>query len=169
MQNIKKLLLILIIPLFSFVAVHKFYVSVTEIKYSEKNESLQIVMRIFIDDLEKTLEERYGIDAELATPKENKKINDYLKQYIFDKFSVKVNGAKRKLDFIGKEYDTDVVKCYIEITNVKYASLKEIEVSNEILFEQFEEQQNIVHFRLPDTVKSFLLINENYKGLLNFE
>jgi hypothetical protein len=168
MLNIKKLFLILVIPLLSFVTIHKFYVSVTEVKYSEKDKSLQILLRIFIDDIEKTLEERYAVNTELATPKENKEVNKYLERYINDKLTIKINGVKSKLSFLGKEYDVDIMKCYVEIENVDYESLQQIEVSNEILFEQFEEQQNIIHFRLPDRVKSFLLVKGNYKGLLNF-
>ena len=37
----------------SFTGAHKFYVSVTNVAYSEEEASLQIISRIFIDDLEK--------------------------------------------------------------------------------------------------------------------
>ena len=168
MPNIKKLILLLIFPLFAFVSIHKFYVSVTEIKYSEKDKSLQILIRVFIDDIENTLDERYAIKANLDTPDEHPKVNDYLEEYINDKVSLKINGTKVKPVFLGKEYDIDVVKCYIEIENIEYNSLKQIEITNQILFEQFEEQQNIVHFRLPTRTKSLLLIKESYKGVLNF-
>ncbi|XLS28344.1 DUF6702 family protein [Flavobacteriaceae bacterium M23B6Z8] len=168
MLKLKKLLLIFLLPLFSFVAVHKFYVSVTEIKYSENDAALQITLRIFLDDLERTLEERYGIKAKMATKKELEDIDKFLERYLNDKLAMKVNGKKRPLVFLGKEYETDIVKCYIEIKNIDYQSLESIEVINEILFEQFEEQQNIVHFRLPGKIKSLLLVKENYKGLLNF-
>lgn len=168
MHKIKKLLLIFLLPLFSFMTIHKFYVSVTEITYSDKDEALQITLRIFMNDLERTLEERYAIKANMATRKEHRDLEIYLQQYLNDKFNLKVNGKKVPLTFLGKEYETDIVKCYIEIKDINYQSLKSIEVVNEILFEQFEEQQNIVHFRLPGKVKSLLLIKENYKGLLNF-
>ena len=61
MHYLKKSFLILLLPLFAFTAAHKFYVSVTNVTYSEKNEALQITSRVFIDDLEEVLKERYDI------------------------------------------------------------------------------------------------------------
>jgi len=40
---------------------HKFYLSVTQVNYSEKEHSLQMTSRIFIDDLNNLLLKRYGI------------------------------------------------------------------------------------------------------------
>ena len=40
----------------SFFGAHKFYVSVTQIEYVKEKESVEIVMRIFIEDLEKYIE-----------------------------------------------------------------------------------------------------------------
>jgi len=33
----------------------------------------------------------------------------------------------------------------------------------------FEEQKNILHFKIKDQKKSFVLIRENNKGMLNLE
>ena len=46
--------------------------------------------------------------------------------------------------------------------------MKSIEVENDLLTEFFEEQQNVVHLRIGDTKKSFILVRENNKGMLNF-
>ena len=54
---LKKSLLLLVIPLLSFAAAHKFYLSVTDIEYSEKDKSLQIITKVFIDDMEDALKE----------------------------------------------------------------------------------------------------------------
>ena len=59
-------LLFTAVLLLSFASTHKFYVSVTNVVYSEKEDALQITSRIFIDDLEKLLEERYGIKAVMS-------------------------------------------------------------------------------------------------------
>ena len=82
--------LVLLFALTSFTTVHKFYVSVTNINYSEKNDALQITSRIFIDDLEALLKERYEIDAALDTDKESPLVEDYIKKYLksFDQWTV---------------------------------------------------------------------------------
>ena len=63
----RKTLLFLLLPLFAFTVAHKFYISVTNVGYSDKDKSLQITSRIFIDDMEKALMERYDIRAIAGT------------------------------------------------------------------------------------------------------
>ncbi|UII76708.1 hypothetical protein LV716_02665 [Flagellimonas sp. HMM57] len=161
------LLALVLLPLLSF-TLHKFYVSVTNINYSEKNASFQITSRIFIDDLEAVLEERYDINPELATQNEAKVADEYIEKYFRAKFAVALNGEIRAYSFLGKKYDNDVVICYLELTDVDFSTLKSISVQNEILTDMFEEQKNIVHFKWKDQKKSFVLIRENNKGMLNF-
>ena len=85
MKLLKTLLLrysviLILAPLFAFTLMHKFYVSVTNIQYSEEDNSLQITSRIFIDDLENVLEERYGVIMNLATEKESGEANFYIEK-----------------------------------------------------------------------------------------
>nr|WP_299383886.1 DUF6702 family protein [Allomuricauda sp.] len=153
--------------LLSFTTAHKFYLSVTNVVYSEKNSSFQITSRIFIDDLEAVLEERYGIDAELATDKESKVSDTYIEKYLKTKFTIALNEEVSSYKFLGKEYDSDMIICYLELEDVDLAQLHSITIQNEILTDLFEEQQNIVHLKWKDRKKSFVLIKENNKGMLN--
>ncbi|MFD0862663.1 DUF6702 family protein [Sungkyunkwania multivorans] len=162
----RKLLFLFLVPLLAFTSLHKYYVSTTQIKHSEKDEALQVITRVFIDDMERLLEMRYDIKAKLATEDESPMADNYLKKYFLQKMSFKINGKEASIDFLGKEYEDDMIKCYIEVPNVK--GIKSIEVVNEILFDAFEEQQNIVHFKLQGKRKSFILIKDNDKALLNF-
>jgi len=151
----------------SFTAAHKFYISVTNVVYSEKDDALQITSRIFIDDLDRLLNERYGIKAKLATPNEAKVANEYIEKYFRTKFVVELNGEPVAYNFLGKSYDNDVVICYLEITNTNFEGLKTLSVQNEILTDLFEEQQNVVHLKWKGQKRSFVLIKENNKGMLN--
>lgn len=151
----------------AFVA-HKFYVSITQINYSEKDHSLQITSRLFIDDIERTLNDRYGLDCKLATPEEQKNVNTYLEKYFKARFKVNINNTNIAYKFLGKEYDTDVMKVYIEVTNIQKEELHTIEITNTLLRDEFPEQQNIIHFKMGDYLKSFNLMNNNDKALLKF-
>ena len=53
--GMKKYIFLLVLPLLAFSVAHKFYVSVTNINYSEKDDAFQVTTRIFIDDLEEVL------------------------------------------------------------------------------------------------------------------
>jgi len=166
MKISKKIFLLIILPLVAFTTVHKYYMSVTTINYSEKEETLQITSLIFIDDFEKLLEERYDLNAVLATPNEVENATIYIEKYLKQKFLLKVNSKPVSFNFIGKEYDDDVMKCYMEVTGINIATLKSIEIENSVLMDVFNEQQNIIHFKFPKKKKSMVLIRENNNGML---
>ena len=88
MTNIKKYtFLLLIIPLFSF-ALHKYYLSLTKIDYVKESKSVQITMRIFIDDLEKTLNKINNNSFELATKNELEASDFYIEKYVSEHLKV---------------------------------------------------------------------------------
>lgn len=145
---------------------HEYYVSVTNIEYAKTQESLQIISQIFIDDFETLLRQRYDETITLAEEDEPEIIDTYMARYISSKLKVNVNGKAFTFDFIGKEYKDDIVYCYLEITNV--SDIKSIEVTNQLLFDVFSDQQNIVRLKLLGKNKSFLLVPDNDKCLLNF-
>lgn len=157
----------MILPLLAFTVAHKFYVSVTNIFYSEKDQALQITSRIFIDDFEQVLLERYGMETQLATDSEAALANDYIEKYLKTKFLLFIDGEQRQYNFLGKKYDNDIMICYLEVPQVDIDIIKSIEVQNELLTDLFDEQQNVVHFKIKGKKKSFVLIRENNKGMLN--
>ena len=161
------ILAVLIVPLFGFNLAHKYYVSVTEIEYVKEQKSLQIVSRIFIDDIENVLRERYDESITLAGEKEKSTVNYYVEKYLKEKIKIRVDDEMKELNFIGKEYEDDIVFCYLEISGIE--EINTIEISNEVLFDMFSDQQNIIRAKIKSKNKSFILIKENRKGLLNFE
>ena len=167
MKYLKKSLFVLLLPLVAFTIAHKFYVSVTNISYSEKDQSLQVTSRIFIDDFEEVLLERYGIEAHLTTDSETALADEYIEKYLKTKFLMFVDGEQRQYIFLGKKYDNDIMICYLEVPELDIDEVKSIEVQNELLTDLFDEQQNVVHFKIKGKKKSFVLIKENNKGMLN--
>ncbi|MEJ2585112.1 MAG: hypothetical protein P8Z38_08710 [Robiginitalea sp.] len=153
----------------SFSVAHKFYVSVTNVAYSAEEASLQIISRIFIDDLENTLKTRYEVDTRLATPDESEEAEAYIRRYFHSKFTVFINGSPVEHTFLGKRYDNDLILCYIEVTGLEKEALKSVGIQNEILTDIYEEQKNLVHFDILGKKKSFVLVRENNKGMLNLE
>lgn len=166
MKPIKLLFLIFILPLFAFTAAHKYYLSVTQIDYLSDKQSVQITSRIFIDDFEKLLRERYDDKITLADKNENGTTDIYIERYLKEKIKIKINGKDVNMSFIGKEYDADIMKCYLEIENIKV--INSVEISNQVLLDIFEEQQNIVKTKINSKQKSFLLDRNSKTAVLNF-
>ena len=145
---------------------HEYYVSVTELTYAEEKQSVQIISQVFIDDLEQLLRERYNPNIILATDNEPKNYEALIADYYQKKLEVVVNGKPVNFKYIGKVYDTDIIKSYLEIENV--SGIKDISVSNTMLFEILPEQQHIIRLKIYEKNKSFLLTKAQEKCMLNF-
>ncbi len=165
MKFIHKSIFLLIIPLLAFTA-HKYYVSMTKIKYVKEERSVQITMRFYIDDIEKVLNTRFNKDFKLATLKEHTDTDKFLNLYIHQKFAYKINNQTIKYIFLGKEYENDVVFFYLESSDID--SIKSIEVKNKMLMEIFEEQQNFIKIHMNDRIKTMILMRENDKDMLKY-
>ncbi len=154
--------------LMSFSALHKFYLSVSEITYSESDQKLRIVSRIFIDDLDAVLLSRYEIDSKLTTEFEDQMAQYYVEKYLKAKLLLRVNGTVLEYNILGHKVDNDQLVFFMEADFKELENIKSIEVQNEVLMDLFEEQQNIVHLQLKGKKKSLMLIRERSSGLLNF-
>ncbi|MEE9408561.1 MAG: DUF6702 family protein [Polaribacter sp.] len=161
----KTLLLLVIIPALSFTA-HKYYLSLTQINFKSETKSVQIIINVFMDDIEFALNKDYDIDLQLTTGKELKDNDVYFKKYLNKKLHFKIDGSAKDFNYIGKEYEGDLVYFYLEIENIE--SLKTIDVSNKILTTHFPKQQNLIKSKVGKKHKSILLTAESDKGLLKF-
>jgi len=150
----------------AFTTLHKYYVSITKIEYVKEQKSVQIITRVFIDDLERLLRERFDESIVLASGKDEQQIDNYIKKYVLSKMKISINESESSIKFLGKEYDEDVVQCYMEIENVSV--INSFEIENKLLFDVFSEQKNIVRTSINKKAKSFILIPEKDKGMLNF-
>lgn len=161
----KTYLLLIIIPLLSF-SVHKYYLSLTQINYKSEVKSIQIIINVFMDDIETALNKDNNIDLQLTTKKELKNNDVYFIKYLKDKLNFKVDGVNKEFNYIGKEYDGDLVYFYLEIENID--KVETLDVSNKILIKHFPKQQNMVKFKVGKKHKSVLLNNEEITTTVKF-
>lgn len=162
----KYLFLLLLLPLMSFHGLHKFYVSVTEIEYNSEAASLQIISRVFIDDMEKLLKERYSKELFLTKKEEHPSADEYLEKYLGQKLRISINGKSYPLNYLGKKYENDILVLFLEVEKV--SPLQIITVQNGVLTEVFPEQKNVVHVEYEGVTKSLLLTREMESGSINF-
>lgn len=163
MQLKKIFVILLVFPLFAF-TLHKYYVSLCEIEYLKEKQSVQIILGVFIDDLEFTLNKNSGKQLNLASKTEIVNVDDYYNEYLSEHLLVSINSKNESYKYIGKEYDGDIVRFYLEISNIK--EFKSIEITNNILINEFPEQKNIVKIKVKDFNKTFYLNKSNTKSFL---
>ena len=166
MKFFKTTLVLILFPILISSISHKFYVSTTNVEYVPEMQTIQIISKIFVEDLEKVLQERYSHLIVLNPKKETKTDINYLKKYVNQKLKINVNNKPVELIYIGKEYDIDIVNMYFEIENI--SELTSIEIKNKILLDMFPEQQNIIHMITPDVNRNMILDKNHPDGLLKF-
>jgi hypothetical protein len=145
---------------------HEFYLSVTEIEYNKEEQSLQIITRVFIDDFQEVLNERYGEDIQLSEEAEEGEVTENISKYLAQKLRLNANGEELQLNYLGKEYDADQLVLYIEVENL--VPFNQIEVTNEILTDLFDDQKNVVHVKVNGKTKSLLLMRQQETEKLTF-
>jgi hypothetical protein len=157
----------LLIALFfglSSMALHKFYVAIYQINYAPQKKMIQITARLFIDDLNDALENKFHKKTFLGTDKETLEEEALMKKYIAEKFILKINGQQKQMVFLSKEFENNVIICYFNIKDIP--KINSLEVQNSIITELYSEQQNIVQSTVNGVKENLLLTGEKTKGML---
>jgi len=141
---------------------HPYYISMTEIEHDKTNNSLEISVRIFTDDLEKTIRQAYSGKVDLLNNSEKANSEKLIQQYITKHLSLKADNKNLNLQFIGFESEEGSIWSYFECPGI--TNLQSLEVNNTILYDFREQQINFIHIKTPgfdETTK--LNYPDNYK------
>ena len=147
--------------------VHPLHVSITDIVFDEKEKELEIVMRIFIDDLELSIRNKNkNPELNLLTPiggqTTDALVGDYLKEHL----KISLDGKTQATKFLGSEIDDLALVCYVQVSGVK--KWANIEVKNDVIMETHDDQSNLVHVTVNGKVLSMRLTKGRPVGKLEF-
>lgn len=127
-------------------AVHDFHVSITKIDLNPESKKLEIMIKLFTDDLSEALNQKYGTNFMLGTASEPPNANDRLKEYVNGQFSISVNGKPVELNYLGKQQEDDATWVYIESERV--GKIRSMAVSNPLLTDLFDDQANLINVKV---------------------
>lgn len=161
-------ILISYLQILSFIGVvHPLHVSVTDIVYDEKEKELEIVMRIFIDDLELSIRnKKKSPELNLLTPKGGLDTNALVAEYLQEHLEISLDGKTQTTKYLGSEVEDLALVCYVQVGNVK--KWGSIEVRNDLIMETHDDQSNLVHVTVKGKVLSMRLTKEKPLGKLGF-
>ncbi|MEM6523120.1 MAG: DUF6702 family protein [Bacteroidota bacterium] len=135
---------------------HPLHVSICEIEYDSNSKSLEIIQRVFLDDLESQIRlDLNQPELDITEPDNGLTLDQMTKAYLIKRLSFEVNGKPRDFNYLGSEIEGDAILCYIEVEKVK--KLKSIKVESSILIDLFDDQVNIVHVEVDDKIRSMKL------------
>jgi hypothetical protein len=122
---------------------HPLYISVTEINHNPKDKILEISCKIFTNDFEAVLEKMAGVKVDLSSVKAKVASEKLIAAYVERHLRLKVDGKAVQLHFVGSENEEDGTWSYFQVNEVP--TVKRIDATNDLLYDGFSQQINIMH------------------------
>ncbi len=148
-------------------AIHDFHVSITKIDLNTDTKKLEVMIKLFTDDLASTLDHFSGKNLYLGTQKEPPAANEELKNYIETGFILSVNGKKTPLNYLGKQQEDDATWIYLE--SEKLGKIRSIEVTNSLLTDVFDDQANLINLSIGEEKQALTLRKGKVSGVIDLE
>lgn len=145
---------------------HPFYVSVTEIVHNKTTGTIQVSVRVFFDDFEKALEKKYKTKIDISKPSNRKEVDNLIQAYVKMHLKISTRGKMLDLKYQGYEIEEDAAWCYFETEKV--GKLKELDIENDLLFEEHPSQSNMIHVTVEGKRKSTKLDNPQKKAVFTY-
>lgn len=131
---------------------HPFYISVTEINHNSADKNLEISCKIFTDDFETALSKSSGVKIDLFNPKDKQATEKHISAYFKKHLLIKLDGKPVVLEFVGFERENEAVWSYLQVSNT--TAPKKMDILNDLLYESFDQQINLVHVSVGNNRKS---------------
>jgi hypothetical protein len=136
-----------------FPDLHPFHNSVTEMSYNQKDQSWEISIRLFQDDLEQSVSSATGKKYRMVPGDEasEKELDAYLRKHFRFHAGKQISTPYR---WLGTEQQQDAIWIYLEIPTT--SDLAGSYLENSIFLEVFEDQTNLVQWAPAGQKKSYL-------------
>ncbi|MCF6242326.1 MAG: hypothetical protein L3J74_13380 [Bacteroidales bacterium] len=171
-------LIILTIFLFSFhangkvkekVVVHPVHVSYTNVEYDAKTKEFKMLFKIFVDDFDKILHQKYGVNLELQAGKKKNGYQEYVSKYLLEHFKILVNNkdiTRNKLKFSHSEIREKAIWLYY---NCKYnGKSANFEIKNSLMTDLYRDQTNLLIFTYLDNQIALRFTNSETMEKISF-
>ena len=93
-------------------------------------------------------------------------MDSLVKKYILSHFVIRANGKPVVMNYLGFENENEAAYGYLEVNNV--SGLSKLEIMNNILYDKFDDQMNIMHVKVKGERKSTRLNYPEKDAIFNF-
>tara|TARA_B110000879_G_C11118517_1_gene490656 strand:+ start:857 stop:1363 length:507 start_codon:yes stop_codon:yes gene_type:complete len=133
---------------------HDFQITHTSLHYNSDLESIEITMKVSIEDLERSLEINNSEKLKIGTIKEKKSAHKVITNYFNNHLKIFTNDKLSQFRWVGKEIDDNLhdIYLYFEIPNCNQnGEIKSLTLENTIFLETGLNQSNIVLVEFKDS------------------
>jgi hypothetical protein len=131
----------------SFSLFHPVHISFTNVDYNEAQDKFEILFKLFIDDFDEILKNKYGKNLNLTGGRWENNYVETINKYVLEHFKLIINRkdkTKSSLRFVKKETAEDAIWLYYDfITKEKNNTF---EVHNSLMTDLFMDQKNLLIF-----------------------
>lgn len=141
---------------------HPVYVSVMNMDIEASEKKISMSLRVFTDDMETVLHNRYGIDGWIGTSGEHRNSRDLINEYVLEHVAVTVNRRER----LNLSTDSMVLHgdaLWIYMRGNPSETIRHIEIDNSVLTDFFNTQTNLVIINTGREEKGYKLNNRKRK------
>jgi hypothetical protein len=146
---------------------HPVHVAFTNVDHNKEKQEMVIMSRIFYDDLDLAIFNKYQIQLNLGKENQNPESNKYLHKYYNDQVDIKINNkiiSDKDIQLTKMEIDDLSILLYFKISVKKVQSF---ECKNNILSDLYSDQSNLMIIKISNKEESFRLTNNNNVVTLN--
>ena len=137
-----------------FFPFHDFHVTHTTFHYDDESKSMEITIKVAIEDLEKSIENRYSKKLDnLLDVQENKNSEKLILEYFRNNLTLSADKNTKVYQWVGKELSDNLhdIYLYFEIPNYdKNENVESITIKNTLFLDLYDYQTNIVLIELID-------------------
>lgn len=166
MRNKLIILLITSLGLFGFTIKHPFYLGISHFKHNSAEKLVQTSVKLFVNDLEEALRKTYKQKTDLINGQNKKEISGLIEDYLKKHVQVKINNQVIAASFLGYEIEKEAAWMYLEFKPVNH--IKQVEITNTLLYEFFPSQTHIIRFEYNNDEKSGKLSNPEKSFKITF-
>ena len=124
-------------------ASHKFHASLTQVEVNSSAKTVEVAIRVFVDDLEESLSRRAGRRVRFGA---TAAFDELALAEVNESLKIDTAGGERlSFRWIGKEVSVDVVWLYVEAPFT--GRLDGGRLENELFFYLFDDQVNTVNLK----------------------
>ena len=135
-----------------FFPLHDFHVTHTTFHYNDETKSMEITIKVAIEDLEKSIENRYSKKFDrFEDDQENKNLERLLTEYFRKNLTFSADKNTKEFQWVGKEVSNNLhdIYIYFEIPNYdKKENVELITIKNTFFLDLNNYQTNIVLLEL---------------------
>lgn len=138
---------------FSF---HDFHITHTTLHYNDESKSMELTVKVAIEDLEKSLENENSNKVIFNMQADNQEHENLINEYISNHLKFSINNKVQEYQWVGKEISNNLHDIYLYFEIPDYSEIENVEsitIENLLFLELYSYQTNIVLVEL---------INKNY-------